>query len=86
MYKKNNSNRNETKIIYFSVAAAALSLLAANPKTVKADTSIPISIQTKDYEATKSYSTTKKLERIDAQKDLQARDSSLNTSANSQKD
>ena len=79
MYKKNNSNRNETKIIYFSVAAAALSLLAANPKTVKADTSIPISIQTKDYEATKSYSTTKKLERIDAQKDLQARDSNSDT-------
>ena len=84
MYEKNNSNRN--KIIYFSVAAAVLSLLATNPKTVKADSSIPISIQTKDDKATKSDSATKKLEKVDAQKDVQTRDSKLNTSASSQKE
>ena len=84
MYEKKNSNRNE--IIYFSVAAAALSLLAANPRTVKADSSMPISIQTKNDEATKSDFTTKKLEKVDAQKDVQTRDSKLNTSASSQKE
>ena len=84
MYEKKNSNRNE--IIYFSVAAAALSLLAANPRAVKADSSIPISIQTKNDEATKSDFTTKKLEKVDAQKDVQTRDSKLNTSASSQKE
>ena len=77
MYEKNNSNRN--KIIYFSVAAAVLSLLAANPKTVKADSSIPISIQTKNDEATKSDSTTKKLEKVDAQKEVQPIDSNSDT-------
>ena len=86
MSKKKNSKQTETSLMYFSIAAASLSLLAMTPKTVKADNSIPVSIQTKDDKATKSDSTTKKLEKVDAQKDVQTRDSKLNTSASSQKE
>ena len=86
MRKKKNSKQAETSLVYFSIAAASLSLLAMTPRTVKADSSIPVSIQTKDDKATKSDSTTKKLEKVDAQKDLQIRDSKLNTSASSQKE
>ena len=43
MSKKKDSNQTEASIIYFSVAAAALSLLAISPQTTKADEIVPSS-------------------------------------------
>ncbi|AIS09959.1 Chitinase [Lactobacillus sp. wkB8] len=53
MSKKKDSNRTEASIIYFSVAAAALSLLAISPQTTKADEIVPSSTS-----VTKSPTTT----------------------------
>lgn len=43
MRKKKNSKQAETSLMYFSIAAATLSLLAMTPKTVKADETVPSS-------------------------------------------
>ncbi len=43
MRKKKNSKQAETSLMYLSIAAATLSLLAANPRTVKADVTMPSS-------------------------------------------
>ena len=53
MSKKKDSNQTEASIIYFSVAAAALSLLAISPQTTKADEIVPSSTS-----VTKSPTTT----------------------------
>lgn len=53
MSKKKDSNQTEASIIYFSVAAAALSLLAISPQTTKADEIVPSSTS-----VTKSQTTT----------------------------
>ena len=53
MSKKKDSNQTEASIIYFSVAAAALSLLAISPQTTKADKIVPSSTS-----VTKSPTTT----------------------------
>ena len=53
MSKKKDSNRTEASIIYFSVAAAALSLSAISPQTTKADEIVPSSTS-----VTKSPTTT----------------------------
>ena len=44
MSKKKNSKQAETSLVYFSIAAASLSLLAMTPKTVKADETMPSSL------------------------------------------
>ena len=58
MRKKKNSKQAETSLVYFSIAAATLSLLAITPKTVKADETVPITSATQTVAGKNSVNNT----------------------------
>ena len=58
MSKKKNSKQAETSLMYFSIAAATLSLLAMTPRTVKADETVPITSATQTVAGKNSVNNT----------------------------